>query len=146
MSATDESCHPNEHRASLTRLPQLADATIQFNVAKELVQLHHVGAWDQTTGRSSKTLAKYADFRIVLISMKANTRMDQHRAEGKISIQCLVGQLLIHLPSAQKAEMVAGDVLVLDCGIPHDVEALTESAFLLTICWSNSHVAEAKDL
>ena len=69
--------------------------------------------------------------------------MDQHHAEGRISIQCLVGQLLIHLPSAQTSEMSAGDVLVLDCGILHDVEALTESAFLLTICWPTSHVAEA---
>ena len=144
MSARNESCHSDEHRASLTRLPQLAEPTIQFNVAKELEQLHHAGAWDQTSGRSSKTLAKYADFRIVLVSMKANTRMDQHRAEGRISIQCLAGRLRIHLPTAQKAEMAVGDFLVLDCGIPHDVEALAESAFLLTICWPNSHLAETR--
>jgi quercetin dioxygenase-like cupin family protein len=144
MSTQDESCRSDEYRTSLTRLPQLAEATIQFNVAKELEQLHHAGAWDQTSGRSSKTLAKYADFRIVLISMKANTRMDQHRAEGRVSIQCLAGHLRIHLPDSQKAEVAIGEVLVLDCGIPHDVEALAESAFLLTICWPNSHAAEAK--
>jgi quercetin dioxygenase-like cupin family protein len=144
MGTKDESCHSDEYRASLTRLPELAEPTIQFNAAKELEQLHHAGAWDQATGRSSKTLAKYADFRIVLVSMKANTRMDQHRAEGRISIQCLAGQLRIHLPSSQKAEMTIGDVLVLDCGMPHDVEALAESAFLLTICWPGSHAAEAK--
>jgi len=109
-----------------------------------LEQLHHAGAWDQTSGRSSKTLAKYADFRIVLVSMKANTRMEQHRAEGRISIQCLAGRLRIHLPSAQKAEMTVGDFLVLDCGIPHDVEALAESAFLLTICWPHPQGAETK--
>jgi quercetin dioxygenase-like cupin family protein len=60
--------------------------------------------------------------------------MDQHRADGRISIQCLAGRLRIHLSRAQKAEMAVGDVLVLHCGIPHDVEALAESAFLLTIC------------
>ena len=92
MSARDENCQSDEHRASLTRLPQLAEPTIQFNLAKELEQLHHAGAWDKTSGRSSKTLAKYADFRIVLVSMKANTRMEQHRAEGRISIQCLAGR------------------------------------------------------
>jgi len=144
MSTKDDNCHSDEYRASLTRLPQLAEPTIQFNVATELGQLHQASTWDQTSGRSSKTLAKYADFRVVLISMKANTRMDQHRAEGRISIQCLAGQLRIHLPGAQKAEMAVGDVLVLDCGIPHDVEALAESAFLLTICWPNSHTAEVK--
>lgn len=144
MSTQDESCHSDEYRASLTRLPQLAEATIQFNVANELERLHHAAAWDQTSGRSSKTLAKYADFRVVLVSMKANTRMDQHRAEGRISIQCLAGQIRIHLPDLRKAEVAVGDVLVLDCGIPHDVEAMTDSAFLLTICLPNSHAAEAK--
>lgn len=143
MSAPDENCESDEFRASLTRLPQLANATIQLNVARELEQLHHAGAWDQATGRSSKTLAKYADLRIVLVSMKANTRMDQHRAEGRISIQCLAGRLSVHLPKAQKAEMSAGDLLVLDCGMPHDVEAHTESAFLLTICRPHVIGAEA---
>src|ERR1035441_4252983 len=112
MSARDENCQSEPIYATTSRLPQLAESKIQFNVAKELEQLHHAGAWDQTSGRSSKTLAKYADFRIVLVSMKANTRMDQHRAEGRISIQCLAGRLRIHLPSAQKAEMAVGDLLV----------------------------------
>lgn len=144
MNTQEESCRSDECRTSLTRLPQLAEPTIQFNVAKELDQLHHAGAWDQVTGRSSKTLVKYADFRIVLVSMKTDTRMNQHRADGRISIQCLAGRLRIHLPNEQKAELVTGDLLVLDCGIPHDVEAGEESAFLLTICWPNSQTAEAK--
>ena len=70
--------------------------------------------------------------------------MEQHRAEGRISIQCLEGELRIHLPNTQKAEMAVGDVLVLDCGIPHDVEALAQSAFLLTICWASSHKKRAR--
>ncbi len=144
MSAGDEHCQSDEHRASLTRLPQLAEPAIHFNLIKELEQLHHAGAWDKTTGRSSKTLAKYSDFRIVLVSMKAKTRMEQHRAEGRISIQCLAGELHIHLPNTQEAEMAVGDVLTLDCGIAHDVEAVVESAFLLTICWPSPHRADAK--
>jgi quercetin dioxygenase-like cupin family protein len=140
MNAQDESCRSDEYRATLTRLPQLAEPTIHFNVMKELEQLHHAGAWDQVTGRSSKTLAKYADFRIELISMKANTRMDQHRADGRISIQCLAGRLRVHLSAERSAEMTVGGLLVLDFGIPHDVEALAESAFLLTIAWPDSRV------
>ena len=45
MSARDENCQSDEYRASLTRLPQLAEPKIQFNMAKELEQLHHAGAW-----------------------------------------------------------------------------------------------------
>ena len=133
--AETKNCGSEQYRANLTRLPQLADPVLQFNVGRELEQLHHAGAWDQATGRSAKTLAKYADFRIVLVSMKAGTRMNQHHADGRISVQCLLGKLWIHLPSQPKVELAAGDLLVLDCGIPHDVEAVDESAFLLTICW-----------
>ena len=66
--------------------------------------------------------------------MKAGTRMRQHRAEGRISIQQLKGQLCIHLAN-RKVNVSAGHLLVLDCGVLHDVEALEESALLLTISW-----------
>ena len=66
--------------------------------------------------------------------MKANTRMNEHRAEGRISIHHLLGKICVHLPD-QKVNLSAGQLLVLDCGMVHDVEALEESAFLLTVSW-----------
>jgi hypothetical protein len=36
---------------------------------------------------------------------------------------------------ADPIDLPAGRLLVLDRGIPHDVEALETSAFLLTIAW-----------
>jgi hypothetical protein len=32
-------------------------------------------------------------------------------------------------------------LLVLDCGVLHDVEALDESALLLTICWRKADIS-----
>ena len=64
--------------------------------------------------------------------MKANTRLDEHRAEGRISIHTLQGRICVHLQD-QKLELLAGQLLALDCGLQHDVESLEESAFLLTI-------------
>ncbi len=60
--------------------------------------------------------------------------MRQHRAEGRIFIQLLKGQVCIHLEH-RKVNMSAGHLLMLDCGVLHDVEALEESALLLTISW-----------
>jgi hypothetical protein len=34
----------------------------------------------------------------------------------------------------------AGQLLVMDCGVLHDVEAVEESAFLLTIAWPRRRV------
>jgi quercetin dioxygenase-like cupin family protein len=66
--------------------------------------------------------------------MKANTEMKEHRAEGRVSIQTIAGHLRLKLPT-ETVEVPAGHLLALDRGVVHDVEALAESVFLLTICW-----------
>ena len=133
--ATDHSaCHLGDGIEVLNRLPGLAEPLLQIDLERELRQLRREDSWQRETGRSSKTLAKYPDFRIVLILMKGDTRMRQHRAEGRISIQQLKGQVRIHLAN-RTVNVSAGQLLVLDCGVLHDVEALEESALLLTISW-----------
>ena len=86
--ATDLStCHPGDGIEALNRLPGLAEPLLQIDLDRELQQLRQEDSWQREAGRSSKTLAKYPDFRIVLILMKGGTRMRQHRAEGRVSIQ-----------------------------------------------------------
>lgn len=60
--------------------------------------------------------------------------MNDHRAEGRISIHQLLGKICIYLPD-QKVNMAVGQLLALDCGMVDNVEALEESAFLLTVAW-----------
>jgi quercetin dioxygenase-like cupin family protein len=125
---------PSERSKPLKRLPHLANPLLRFNISDELRQLRNEDSWQRETGRSSKTLAKYPDFRIVLVLMKANTRMKEHHADARISIHSLQGRIRVHLPD-QKVELPAGELIALDYGIPHDVEAVEESAFLITISW-----------
>ncbi len=134
MPARKACCRPGEGAKALSRLPHLAKLLLHFNMLEEIEELHTEDSWLRGTGRSSKTLVKYPDFRIVLVAMKANTLMKEHRAEGRISIHTLLGHVRVTLPD-QKIEVPAGQLMALDCGIPHDVKALKESAFLLTISW-----------
>jgi quercetin dioxygenase-like cupin family protein len=134
MAKKTATCRPGEGSMELNRLPHLASPLLRFNLSEEVQQLRQEESWQRETGRSSKTLAKYPDFRIVLVLMKANSHMNEHRAEARISIQTLLGKICLHLPD-QKVELPAGQLLALDCGMPHDVEALEESAFLLTVSW-----------
>jgi quercetin dioxygenase-like cupin family protein len=112
----------------------LSGPLLQFDLAAELDQLHRDESWHNPAGRSSKTLVKYADLRIVLIAMKANTRMHEHTAAGRISVHSVNGHIRLHLP-ARVADLPAGQLLVLDQCVPHDVEAVVDSAFLLTLSW-----------
>jgi quercetin dioxygenase-like cupin family protein len=127
-------CHPSDGIEALNRLPGLAEPLIQIDMERELLQLREEDSWHRETGRSSKTLAKYPDLRIVLILMKRGTRMPPHRAQGRISIQLLRGQICIHFAD-RKLNMSTGHLLVPDCGVLHDVETLEESALLLTVSW-----------
>jgi quercetin dioxygenase-like cupin family protein len=122
----------------------LSGSVLQFNLASELDQLHRDESWLLPTGRSSKTLVKYPDLRIVLIAMKANTRMHEHTAAGRISVHSLNGHIRIHLPE-QVVDLPVGHLLALDQCVPHDVEASEDSAFLLTLSWPpETKVAQAK--
>jgi hypothetical protein len=134
--ATDlNACRPSEGEDVLNRLTGLRGPLLQIDLEAELSQLRQEDSLQRETGRSSITIAKYPDLRVVLILMKGGSRMRQHRAEGRISIQQLKGRTRIHLDTSRKMDLCAGHLLVLDCGVLHDVEALDESALLLTICW-----------
>jgi len=123
-----------ENSDSLNKLPWLANPMLRFDLSAELQDLRSKDSWDRETGRSSKTLAKHPDFRIVLVLMKPFTKMSQHRAEGRISIQQLLGKMCVRV-AEQAVNLSVGELLVLDGGVLHDVEALEECCFLLTISW-----------
>jgi quercetin dioxygenase-like cupin family protein len=112
----------------------LSTPLLQFDIGEEIAQQRQEGSWLRGTGRSAKTLVKHPDLRIVLISMKANTLMHEHKATARISIQTISGHLRLRLPE-RTADLPAGHLLVLDQCLPHDVEALEDSAFLLTLSW-----------
>ncbi|MGB6546450.1 MAG: cupin domain-containing protein [Candidatus Acidiferrales bacterium] len=112
----------------------LTGSELEFDLASELDQLHQDESWLQPAGRSSKTLVKYPDLRIVLIAMKANTRMNEHVAAGRISVHSLNGHIRLHLPD-RVVDLPPGHLIAMDQCVPHDVEASEDSAFLLTLSW-----------
>lgn len=132
---------PGQTSKTLNRLPYLANPLLRFNLQDEVLQLRNEDSWQRETGRSSKTLAKYPDFRIVLVLMKTGTQMKEHHADARLSIHALQGKIRIHLPD-QRVDLAAGELVALDYAIPHDVEALEESAFLITISWPGGTTEE----
>jgi quercetin dioxygenase-like cupin family protein len=119
---------------SMQRLPHLASSLLQVSLPEEVKQLRQQESWLRGTGRSSKTLVKYPDLRVVLISMKANTVMKEHKTEARITILTVAGHIRLHLADAT-IELPVGSLLALDGAVAHDVEALKQSVFLLTIAW-----------
>jgi quercetin dioxygenase-like cupin family protein len=70
----------------------------------------------------------------VLTAIQANTTIHEHHAAGRISVQTVEGHLHMHA-GGKEFNLPSGRLLVLDRAMPHDVVALEDSAFLLTIAW-----------
>ena len=129
-----ERCPPRHARDLRThrgpRLRPLARPVLKFDLAEEIDALHGEEGW-RTTGHSAKTLAKHRDMRIVLIAMKRGTRMKEHRTDGAVSIHVLAGHLRVHV-GAKTIDIGSGDLLAIDRA-SHDVEALDDSGFMLSV-------------
>ncbi len=123
---------PGTTSGSWERAPQaLTGDVLVFDLAVEAAQVRTELSY-QEGDRNADTLVKAPDFRIVLTALRPGTRVHEHQAGGRISIQTLSGRVRLHLPD-QTVDLPAGHLLVLGPRIPHDVEALEASVFLLTL-------------
>jgi quercetin dioxygenase-like cupin family protein len=124
--------HPGETSGSPERAPQQLAETLQVvDLQAELAQLRLERGYREGE-RNANTLVKGDNFRIVLTALRAGNRLHEHEAAGWISIQAVAGRLRVHA-AGQTVELPSGHLLALAGGIRHDVEALADSAFLLTI-------------
>ena len=120
-------------RSGAVRPPgPLGNPMLTFDLNAEIKQLREENAWQG--GRDSKTLVKNEDFRIVLTVLKGDALLREHIATGRISVQVLSGHIQMHVQD-KVFDLPAGHLLALDRAVPHDVKALEDSAFLLTIAW-----------
>ena len=122
--------HESGHRRP--HAPSLAGPFLEFDLAAEVDRLHREPTW--TTGQNARTLAKYDDFRVVLTVLKAKARMPEHKTDGRISVQVLSGHIRLNA-LGRTFDLRSGSLLALDQQAPHDLEALQDSAVLLTIAW-----------
>jgi quercetin dioxygenase-like cupin family protein len=129
----------NRHRRPHT--PPMAAPFLEFDLTRELEQLHGEPEWN--SGQNAKTLVKYEDFRVVLTALKARARLPGHQTRGRISIQTVAGRILVRA-EGRTFDLPTGTLLALDRDLPHDVEALEESAFLITIAWPGGNGTQAR--
>jgi quercetin dioxygenase-like cupin family protein len=119
---------PNEHRRPH---PQpLAAPYLEFDITRELQQLDREPRWQ--SGQNARTLVKYDGLRIVLIALRARSRTREHRTEGQVSIQTVAPQIQVRT-QGRSFELRSGGLLALDQGLPDEVEAVEDSAFLLSL-------------
>jgi quercetin dioxygenase-like cupin family protein len=112
--------------------PTMASPFLEFDLAAEVDRLHLEGTWH--TGRNARTLVKYDDFRVVLTTLRSGIRILEHKTDGRLSFHMLAGHLRLNAVG-RAFDLRPGSLVALDQGEPHDLHALDDSTFLLTIAW-----------
>lgn len=126
---SDAPQHEAHHRP---HTPSMSERIMEFDLPAEIHRLQAETTW--STGQNARTLIKYDDFRVVLTALQAKVRIPEHKADGRISVHVLTGHIQLRA-SGRTFSLRPGGLLAIDQGVPHGVEALEESAFLLTIAW-----------
>ncbi len=108
---------------------QFPNPALILDVPGEIDKLHNSEA--QEVGASRKRLVRYPDFRISLNVLKAGTRIEEHHNPGRISVHTVAGHIRMRA-LGKTFDLPQGRMLILDRAVRHDVEAVEDSAFLLT--------------
>lgn len=111
----------------------LADPVGLLDLTAELARLRDEEPW-RRSGRHTRTLIKDADLRVILIALRSGARLEEHHAPGRITIHALDGRLRVGV-AGRSIDLPAGHLATIGPAIPHEVEALEDGAFLLTIAW-----------
>jgi quercetin dioxygenase-like cupin family protein len=111
---------------------RLVDAPlVNINLSEFIKQIKSETTW-ANRDRNAITVFKTNGLRIVLIALHKDAVMKEHTADGIISVQVLEGE--INFSADKRSTLLKQhDMVVLHKGMPHSVQAMEESVFLLTL-------------
>jgi quercetin dioxygenase-like cupin family protein len=96
-----------------------------------LEQLRQEPTWRQR-GRNAITLIKQPALGVILMLLGHGSKMHEHQAAGPMTLQVLSGSVRF-LAAGRTLTLGPGEVVILESAVEHEVEALEESACLLTL-------------
>jgi quercetin dioxygenase-like cupin family protein len=108
-----------------------AGALLHFRLAEQIDRLERETTW-QTSKHNAITLTKEPALRVVLVVLGAARKIHEHQASGPFTLQVVSGRLRFSA-AGETLDLASGEVVALESAQPHGVEALEDSAFLLTL-------------
>jgi quercetin dioxygenase-like cupin family protein len=111
--------------------PESIEGSIEFDLPAIDRELRDEDSYART-GHTARTLVRNADLRMVLVVMRAGAIIADHRAAGPTSVYVTNGHVRLRTPD-RIAELQSGQLVVMERNLLHGVEAVADSAFLLTI-------------
>jgi quercetin dioxygenase-like cupin family protein len=117
--------HP-DHENFLAQGGQVA-----VDIRAEIVRLKNEPAWADND-RHGSSLVKGDGINVALMLLKKGAKMQEHHTRAPITVQVIDGRINF-IANGKTQAATAGMLVALDRGIEHSVEALEESAIVLTV-------------
>jgi quercetin dioxygenase-like cupin family protein len=112
---------------------QMSGRGLVFDVAEEVRSLRHDLEFT-SGGRAARTLAKTEGLRVTLVLIKKDFGLNPDAIAGGASLEVLNGRLRVHA-GGEPWDVGSGELIVLADNLREPIEALEETAFLLTVAW-----------
>lgn len=107
---------------------------VTMDLNASILQLQNESTWKESE-RNALTLFKSDEVRIVLMGLHKGAMLPTHTAPGRIVVQVLEGQINFTAEGITNC-LEKGQALTLEKNLPHSVEAIAETFFLLTMAIS----------
>ena len=121
----------SEHERPKLSERKLKDTLLSFSINDETEKLKSENSWINGD-RNAVTLQKNSNLRVVLISLHKGATLSEHKVEGPITLFVLSGKMNF-IAGEEKIVVEKNGLIILEKTITHDVEALEDTTFILTI-------------
>ena len=127
MTLPPESLSASEERHQ-ARNEELRGRSMAFDLAEESSKLPA----SRDAAQSGRTLAKLGTLRLTLMRIDAGRTIAEHRSVHQVSIQTVSGHVVLHIDGLPM-DLPAGNVVVLEREVAHDIVAKEDSTLLVTV-------------
>jgi len=125
----DQEEHHAQHPHNENFLAQ--GGLIAVDVRAEIARLKREPAW-AANDRHGSSLVKGDGINVALMVLKKGAKMQEHHTRAPITAHVIDGRINF-VASGKTQSVTAGMMVALDRGIEHSIEAVEESALVLTV-------------
>jgi quercetin dioxygenase-like cupin family protein len=125
----DQEKHHARHPHNENFLAQ--NALVAVDVTAEIARLKGEPAW-ATGDRHGSSLVKGDGINVALMMLKKGAKLQEHHTRAPVTVHVIEGRINF-IANGQTHAAARGTIIALDRGIEHSLEAVEESALVLTV-------------
>jgi quercetin dioxygenase-like cupin family protein len=95
-------------------------------------KMHEAASLPLSGGRATHAIVGFPNLKLFVIYMPSGSTWAEHSTPGRIAVQVLKGRIMMSAGNEQY-DLPASHGVAFDTNVKHDVRAIEESWFLLTV-------------